>query len=202
MSTPAQILANQANAQKSSGPTSETGKETSARNRFVHGLSDPNNALFLLPSEDETQFIELKAHLKREHQPQTETERVLVRRMAESEWLRRRATRLQRFCHDAFTGLVTREKEFALYMRYQTTQERAFYKALSELQKLRNEKRKEQIGFESQKRAVEVHDFKKEVHDWKKQLLEMKKTTFETKKARTSSAPNPESGSEALKTAA
>ena len=202
MSTPAQIFANQANAQKSSGPTSETGKETSARNRFVHGLSAPANSFFILASEDEIQFDALKLRLKHEHQPQAETERILVRRMAESEWLRLRAIRLQYFCHDHVTGLVVLEKQFALYLRYQTTQERSFYKALNELQKLRNEKRKEQIGFESQKRAVEVHDLKKEVHDWKKQLFELKKTTLETKKARTTSAPNPESSLETLKTAA
>ncbi len=151
MSSPAQILANQANAQKSSGPTSETGKEASSRNRLIHGLSKPHGYFYFLPDEDEHQFGVLEFKLQQEHQPQTVTERILVRRMAESEWLRARAIRLQKWCHDQKTGMVHFLKDFALYLRYQTTHERAFYKALNELQKLRNEKRKEQIGFEAQK---------------------------------------------------
>ena len=143
MSTQAQIHANRANSQKSTGPTSETGKEASSRNRIVHGLSDPENVLFLLSElEDESQFEELKAALTAEHNPQTETEHILVRRMWESQWLRRRAISLQTMCLGPKNGFLYEEKHFPLFLRYQTTHERAFYKALNELQKLRNEKRK------------------------------------------------------------
>jgi hypothetical protein len=168
MATPAQILANQENSQKSSGPTSESGKANSSRNRRIHGLCSTYTQFFFIVGEDETQFRMLHLHLEREHKPQTETEHILVRRMAESDWLRARALRFQTLCHDKESGHVLLQKEFALYLRYQTTHERAFYKALTELQKLRNEKRNEQIGFESQKRASEVHEMKKQVFEWKK----------------------------------
>jgi hypothetical protein len=122
MSTQAQILSNHANAQKSSGPAS---------------------AFFLLHDiEDEFQFEELKAALIAEYNPQTETERILVRRLWESEWLRRRAITFRRMCFRPNDYYLYEEKRFALFLRYQTTHERAFYKALNELQKLRNEKRK------------------------------------------------------------
>jgi hypothetical protein len=51
-------------------------------------------------------------------------------------------------------GFVAHEKEkqFALYRRYQTTHQRSSLKCLSELLNLRHEKRKAEIGFESQER--------------------------------------------------
>jgi ribosomal protein L29 len=176
MSTQAQILANQANSQKSTGPSSNIGKETSSRNRIIHGLSDPENALFLLGFEDELEIrSSQRPHSPEEHQPQTETEHILVRRMWEAEWLRIRAIFFQTMCLDPETGFLREEKRFALFLRYQTTHERAFYKALNELQKLRNEKRNREIGFESQKRSAETHEIKKECHNLKKQEFELKK---------------------------
>ena len=175
MATQAQILANQANAQKSCGPSSTAGKQASSQNRRVHGLSDPGTAFILRSSEDESQFLALQESLHNEYLPQNETENILVRRMLHSEWLRLRAIMLQNLCHDLDTGYLENEKHFALYMRYQTTHERAFYRAMNELQKIRKEKRNEEIGFVSQQRAAEVHEMRK-------QTFEMKKTTFETRK--------------------
>ncbi len=75
---------------------------------------------------------------------------MLVGKMAQAAWLSKRALILQqtRLKHDA-RGCWD-EKGLALYIRYQTTHDRAFYKSLNELLRLRAEKRKEQIGFESQ----------------------------------------------------
>ena len=202
MSTQAQILANQANSQKSTGPSSNLGKETSSRNRIIHGLSDPENAFFLLAFEDESRFEVLKGRLTREHQPQTETEHILVRRMWESEWLRLRAIRFQTLCFNPENGFLHNEKHFPLYLRYQTTHERAFYKALNELQKLRNEKRKREIGFESQKRSAEVHEIKKEAHNLKKQRAAQPVQPKNGEKQAAPSAPSSETTSEPLEMAA
>jgi hypothetical protein len=209
MSTQAQILANQANAQKSCGPKTEIGKQASSQNRLIHGLSDPGDVFFLQACEDESQFVTLKARLNREHQPQTETERILVRRMVESEWLRLRALRLQNFCQDPETGFLREEKQFALYLRYQTTHERGFYKALNELQKLRAQRRNEQIGFESQKRAAaaelraaEAHNLKKQEFEWKKKRAMNAPPSENTKKEVTQPIPSPETSPGAVKIAA
>ncbi|HEY7306449.1 MAG TPA: hypothetical protein VH601_20155 [Bryobacteraceae bacterium] len=67
--------------------------------------------------------------------------------MAQHFWLEQRALRLQSLC---FNGDDVEEKTLGLYLRYQTTHERAFYKALNTLVKLRADKRKAEIGFESQ----------------------------------------------------
>jgi hypothetical protein len=63
-------------------------------------------------------------------------------------------------------------KKIALYMRYQTTNERSYYKARKELQTLRKQKRAEEIGFESQKRKAaqaEAAEARKQAEEIRKQ---------------------------------
>ena len=186
MSTQAQINANQANSQKSTGPTSGPGRQASSRNSFTFGLSKTGGLFFFLPLEHEKDFIALEYKFINEHKPQTITESVIVRRMVESEWLRNRALCLQMRCYDSETGMIGDEKQFALLLRYESMHERAFYKAVNELQKLRKEKKKEEIGFVSQKRAAAVHAMKEEA-------FEMKKQQFEMKKSRSTQSTQPES---------
>jgi hypothetical protein len=127
MATAAQIHANQLNARHSTGPNSPEGKQTSSRNRTTHGLCYDNQSFYLLEDEDPRKFAELRARLEAEYQPQTETERILVQRLADHEWLRTRALRLQHSCLFE-NGHVLATGQLALYLRYQTTHERAFYK--------------------------------------------------------------------------
>lgn len=47
---------------------------------------------------------------------------------------------------------------FALFMRYHDSHERSYYRAAHELQKLRQRKEKEEIGFESQKRKTAAEE--------------------------------------------
>jgi hypothetical protein len=103
-----------------------------------------SEALIMLPGESREDFDELCQSLRSEHRPETTTEVLLVESMAQHYWLKQRALRLQSLC------LNDNEKSLALYLRYQATHERAFYKALDTLVKLRADKRKAEIGFESQ----------------------------------------------------
>ena len=141
MSTEAQLSANQQNAQLSTGPKSAAGKARICLNAFRHGLA---GAFLILADEVREDFDELYEGLRAEHQPQTPTEILLVESMAQHYWMKQRALRLQTLCSDGD------EKSLALYLRYQTTHERAFHKALDTLVKLRAEKRKAEIGFVSQ----------------------------------------------------
>jgi hypothetical protein len=79
--------------------------------------------------------------------------------MAQHRWRVKRALALQDQCLDPHTPACG--QELALYLRYQTTHERAYYKALHELQKLREQKTKSEIGFASQKQQQETHELKK-----------------------------------------
>src|SRR6185437_5135585 len=87
------------------------------------------------------------------HNPETPTETLLVESMVQHYWLQQRALRLQSLCFDD-AGVCNAEKQLGLYLRYQTTHERAFHKSLNTLLKLRAEKRKaedsKKIGFVSQ----------------------------------------------------
>jgi hypothetical protein len=166
MSTESQVQANRENAKLSSGPKSEAGKAISALNNTRHGLT---GAFRVLPTESQPDFDQLLATLREEHNPETFTETTLVEAMAQHHWLRRRALSLESACYDPATGAITDEKQLALYLRYQTTHERGFHKALNDLLKLRAAKRKDQIGFESQQRKQEEHIRKQEQHAMKKE---------------------------------
>jgi hypothetical protein len=169
----AQLTANRANAQLSTGPKTEAGRAISSQNRTSHGLARHNGTFLLLPSEDKNGFEALKASLAGEHQPNTETESILINSMAESHWLADRAQTLQNTCLDPATGQITDPASFALYLRYQTTHTRAFHKCLNDLVKLRSERRKTENGFEAQNRKNEElriqnerNERKKEHHEW------------------------------------
>ncbi len=141
MSTAAQIAANQANSQLSTGPQTEAGKIISSQNNFRHGLS---GAFVIHPSENPDKYDQLLDGLRAEHQPATPTEALLVERMAQHSWLGQRALQMQELCFHEKALMVKdgNEKEFALYLRYQTTHERAFSKCLNDFTKLRAEQRK------------------------------------------------------------
>jgi len=87
MATRKQIAANQSNAQKSTGPKTAAGKESTKRNAFKHGVF--SRELFL-PWESEDAFKELFASLVDDLNPEGTTELLLVEQMAVSIWKRAR----------------------------------------------------------------------------------------------------------------
>jgi hypothetical protein len=140
MSTEAQAAANKANAQYSTGPRTLA-------------------------------YDQLRRDLTSEHKPTTFTEKLLVDKMAQHHWLRQRALELQNLTLET-TGRKEKdmERSLALYLRYQTSNERAFHKCLNDLLKLRAETRKQEIGFESQQRAKEEHACKQAIESRKQDL--------------------------------
>ena len=155
MSSPAQLTANRANAQLSTGPQTESGLAAIAHNNFRHGLA---SAFVVLPSEDHAAYDDLLLNLNLEFSPSTETEEILVTAMAQHHWLEQRALRLQQPLFEAAleTGAAPDGKQLGLYLRYQSTNDRAYHKALSQLLRLRSDRRRSQIGFESQKARNEL----------------------------------------------
>jgi hypothetical protein len=157
--SPAQLAANQANAQLSTGPSSIEGKAISSQNNFRHGLTQNEGDLILLEGESKEAYAKSLASFQKEWKPDTATEHDLVERLASRQWLRRRAMKLQT-AFLAPDGTITNEKQFALYRRYEIQHERAYNKALSDLMRLRALRLREQNGFESQKRKDEIQVFK------------------------------------------
>jgi hypothetical protein len=169
MSTEAQINANNSNAQHSTGPKTEAGRAASSQNNFRHGFA---GEFRLLASEDPLAYDQLHRNFTIEHQPTTFTQKLLIEKMAQHHWLRQRALELQNLTLESAGHRKEKdiERSLALYIRYQTTNERAFGKCLSDLLKLRAEKRKEQIGFESQQRQKEDHARKQSIEIRKQDL--------------------------------
>ena len=149
MSTSAQISANQSNAQRSTGPKTELGKAIASRNNFRYGFT---GVFSVLPWESQADFDALLTGLLTEHQPSTPTETALVEKMAQTLWLSKRALLMQELTFKLEIPASLDEKQLAVYLRYQTTHDRAFHRCLDQFLKLRAEKRKAEIGFESQER--------------------------------------------------
>lgn len=187
MSTTAQIAANKLNAQHSTGPKTEAGKAASALNHFRHGLA---GSFMILDWEHEEEFDELLENLRAEHQPATPTEVLLVESMAQHYWLKQRAIRLQYATMEPELPTCPFPKELAIYIRYQTTHERAFYKALNELLRLRAEKRKAEIGFESQtlrssrESRVQAAEIRKEANEKRRDELHTLRVSLATARLR------------------
>ena len=134
------------------GPRSPEGKTISSGNSLKHGLA---SGRVIIPGEDPAEYEALLQELLSEHAPATETEQLLVQQMAQSWWLTQRAIRLQ---NQAFTETRVDAQKLALFLRYQTTHERAFYKALNALMKLAAARRKSAPEFVSQKPVHEPNN--------------------------------------------
>ena len=88
MATEKQILANQQNAQHSTGPRTESGKRRSRRNAFRHGLTAETVIVTL---ENAADYRAFERAIKSDYSPQTAIESQLVCRLASLLWRLRRA---------------------------------------------------------------------------------------------------------------
>ncbi|HEX3682006.1 MAG TPA: hypothetical protein VHU83_05635 [Bryobacteraceae bacterium] len=138
MATPAQVAANQANSQKSTGPASPSGKARSSRNSFKHGLYSKE---LVLPNEDPAELDRLRASLRAEHQPIDTTEDILVNDLAENFWRLRRMREFE-------TRAMLPENIFkwhesgllAVVQRTMASAERGFHKSLTALRRLQKDR--------------------------------------------------------------
>ena len=171
MATAAQVLANQSNSQHSTGPKTEEGRAAAALNNFRHGLA---GKWVLTADEDPADFEALHQSLAAEHQPATPTEVLLVESMAQHYWLGQRALRLQSGCMEDVQNV--NHQQLSLYIRYQSTHGRAFFKCLNDLLKLRKERAKAEIGSESQKaEAAQANEVRKqEIHEARTRAIHAK----------------------------
>lgn len=146
MPTQKQLAANRQNAQKSTGPTTTTGKAVVALNAMQHGLLSQH---VCLPDEDEAALIALGKKLRHHLQPVGECEVVLVDRIITALWRLRRVVAIETSLWRGLLENKMRPREtlgeaflwdqgdrFGRLLRHETTFERSMYKALHELQRL------------------------------------------------------------------
>jgi hypothetical protein len=143
--------ANRLNAQKSTGPRTEAGKDRASRNAVKHGLTARH---LVLSCEERDDFEHLRAELYREHAPQSTQEVLLVTQIADSFYRLQRARKMEtdlfeRELSDSATAdmsvLAVFEKKsgtFELLRRYTASLERSYYRAIAELRRTQNDRRR------------------------------------------------------------
>lgn len=138
MTTPAQISANQANSQLSTGPRTESGKAAASQNALKHGLT---SELTVLPNEDQAEFDRLLESYRNQFGYDGEHESFLVEQMARSRWKLARIQRLETatFARASETASTDDWKALATLQRYAAAAERSYYKAHRELQQGRKD---------------------------------------------------------------
>ena len=99
MATAAQVRANRANAQKSTGPRTAAGKEKASQNAVKHGLLAREA---VIPGEDPEEFEAYREGMIEELAPAGPVEAMLAERVVGLSWRLRRAERLQ---NEAFAAL-------------------------------------------------------------------------------------------------
>jgi hypothetical protein len=154
MTTPAQISANQQNAQFSTGPRTESGKAVSSQNGVSHGLS---STFAVLAHENQSEFDALLQTLCDEFAPDGANQQFLVAEMAQARWKMQRIDRLETLALDLvilgeessgdspdariIAAFSKNDRDpLPLLNRYRCTAERSYYKALARLQQDRREK--------------------------------------------------------------
>ena len=146
MSTQAQQIANQANAQKSTGPVTPAGKARSAMNSQVHGLCAKD---IVVGPEDQAEFDLLADQLKFDLKPSGALERVLYNEILAASWQLGRVCRMEtEACADksTYTELLDDEvlqKKLDRLARHHTRIERTFHRCLKQLKALQAQRKQE-----------------------------------------------------------
>jgi hypothetical protein len=136
MASPAQHIANQANAQHSTGPRTPEGKARVAQNAVRHGLTAKH---LVIRPDDQAEFDQFQADLAAELDPQGAIEALTFHELLHAAWNLQRFRRIEA---ELSTGdasdFSAPENAAALdrLTRYQTRTQRAYYKALAELRTL------------------------------------------------------------------
>ena len=156
MATAAQVLANQANAQKSTGPTSAEGKANAARNSTKHGLA---TGFLHVPEAEQEAFRQFEANLKQDARPQGALERETCNQLVHAAWRLRKVHLLlgKLFIENNADPLVAPEAAAQLRQltRYRATLEMTFFRALKQLRELQTRRAA---------RNIQLHPPEKVVH--------------------------------------
>jgi hypothetical protein len=148
MSTSAQILANQQNAKLSTGPSTPAGKAVSSSNATKHGLC---SGFTVLPDESQEEYDHSLESYRHDFGPVNEHEDFLVTQMVQSKWKLARVNRMEAELvtvmmeadpdHKTAAAVIAAAmlkgtaKPYQTLQRYAVAAERAYFRALRELER-------------------------------------------------------------------
>jgi len=145
MATAAQVIANQQNAQSSTGPRTAEGKARASQNALKHGLTSKH---LIIREDEQEEFEDLQTSLYVELDPQGAVETVTFHDLVHAAWNLHRLRRMEAECDLA---------DFAAYdriSRYQARTQRAYYKALKELRELQTNRVLRRTDLDDREREV------------------------------------------------
>lgn len=152
-------IANQANAQLSTGPKTPEGKARSAANARTHGFCA---AEILIAAEDRAEFEAMARGYDLDLRPQGATEQTLFEEVVNSAWQLRRIRRMEtEICagHTTYTAIVNDDllqKKLDRLARHKTRIERTFHRCLTEFKKIQNERFAEDKAFHSMQSLIDA----------------------------------------------
>jgi uncharacterized protein YecA (UPF0149 family) len=136
MATPAQILANRQNAERSVGPVTAEGKARVSQNATKAGLFSVSN--FVRPEEQDI-FKEFESGYRAELAPDSSLEETLAREITQAAWRLRRCASLEIAPPENMT-----DEEFDRLQtsidRARAAAQRTFHRSLKELRRLQGER--------------------------------------------------------------
>ena len=161
--SPAAVEANRLNAQSSTGPRTAAGKAVSAKNALAHGLTSKQ---VVLDTEDASVFESFRNDLERSWLPVGERERCAFDEYVTGLWRLQRCRRTEAAVLDNCIETLSRDnpdltpdralalvftepiyqKKMSLFLRYQSSIERAVNRAKKELTQLQEDRREEEAA--------------------------------------------------------
>jgi hypothetical protein len=135
---------------RSSGPKSPNGKANSSRNSLKHGCC---SNILILPGETEEDLNDLKQAWLDDYEPSHHVSRTLVLEVALAHWFliraRRRYSEAEHSVYDEqedpMQWTEEQHQKIERFTRYRTTAERAFTRALNNLEALRKHRVRERV---------------------------------------------------------
>jgi hypothetical protein len=174
MTATARAAINRENAQASTGPKSEAGKNRTRMNALAHGLTSKQ---VVLPHESNEEYQLMHQGLIDSYNPANQNENVLVDRLAQAYWRLQRCYEVERaFLEnridaaregtpdiDAGAAMAmlfidkAESSRMRLVMRYVASAERTYNKAMSDLNKAQSDRRKQEKEQACQEALVRMH---------------------------------------------
>jgi hypothetical protein len=133
---------NRENAQHSTGPRTEAGKQRSSLNALRHGLTARTAAL---PSEDQAAYEQHCRQFQDEHQPATPTETQLVQQLADTSWRLNRIPLLEADLFAQGSSPDTLVAALSTLGLHNTRLSRQFQKTLDQLREIQSDRRERQL---------------------------------------------------------
>jgi hypothetical protein len=174
MATRLQIAANQRNASKSTGPRTEEGKLKTRDNAMKHALSSRH---VVLEDESASDYEQLRAALTSDYRPASSIESLLVDQIAQQSWRLARCRTVETATYNAHrlpyrapsdtteayvsdnqderlaSTFHNHVAEFDNLRRHEAAIERAYYRAIKQLEAIQKERRNIEAASECKQRA-------------------------------------------------